>query len=242
MPGAVGSGARGHTDHSLAIRAPVGAAPGVGGWAGGRAHGGEGSGAVWSPLGHVPRALPPPGPGELSLAALPHAGGAQPGRGPAAAPGPLSHLPAEAAAPAGLQACREVQGEGRVWDGRPAGVRVPCRGSRAGLRGQRAERRVPGARTPDQVNRPVCPLRHPAGTGQRVTVLPGAWPAVHTREWWPLPSGCTGCRRDEEQTAFLSRDTAVSRSSQHGSGARPFLAFPAWQRARPHPRGGIAAP
>ncbi|XP_045669343.1 archaemetzincin-1 [Ursus americanus] len=59
--------------------------------------------------GHVPRALPPPGPGELSLAALPHAGGAQPGRGPAAAPGPLSHLPAEAAAPAGLQACREVQ-------------------------------------------------------------------------------------------------------------------------------------
>uniref|UniRef100_A0A4X1TKS4 Archaelysin family metallopeptidase 1 n=1 Tax=Sus scrofa TaxID=9823 RepID=A0A4X1TKS4_PIG len=59
--------------------------------------------------GHVPRALPPPGPGELPLAPLPHAGGPEPGRGPAAAPGPLPHLPAEAAAHPGLQAGRQVQ-------------------------------------------------------------------------------------------------------------------------------------
>ncbi|XP_012351988.1 archaemetzincin-1 isoform X2 [Nomascus leucogenys] len=58
--------------------------------------------------GHVPRALPPSGPGELPLAPLPHAGCAQPGGGPAAAPGPLSHLPAEAAARPRLQAHREV--------------------------------------------------------------------------------------------------------------------------------------
>ncbi|XP_008050404.1 archaemetzincin-1 isoform X2 [Carlito syrichta] len=58
--------------------------------------------------GHMPRALPPPGPGELPLAPLPHAGRAQPGRGPAAAPGPVSHLSAEAAARPGLQARREV--------------------------------------------------------------------------------------------------------------------------------------
>ncbi|XP_063581964.1 archaemetzincin-1 isoform X8 [Pongo abelii] len=58
--------------------------------------------------GHVPRALPPSGAGELPLAPLPHAGCAQPGRSPAAALGPLSHLPTEAAARPGLQAHREV--------------------------------------------------------------------------------------------------------------------------------------
>ncbi|XP_055417641.1 archaemetzincin-1 isoform X2 [Bubalus kerabau] len=59
--------------------------------------------------GHVPRAVSPPGPGELPLAPVPHAGRAARGRGPAPAPGPLPHLPAQAAAPAGLQAGGQVQ-------------------------------------------------------------------------------------------------------------------------------------
>ena len=93
----------------------------------------------WGPSssGHVPRALPPPGPGELPLAPLPHAGGPEPGRGPAAAPGPLPHLPAEAAAHPGLQAGRQVQGESCSWALAPragghgrvvtVGVNIPAR-------------------------------------------------------------------------------------------------------------------
>ncbi|XP_022419266.1 archaemetzincin-1 isoform X3 [Delphinapterus leucas] len=83
--------------------------------------------------GHVPRALPPPGPGELPLAPLPHAGHPQPGRGPAAAPGPLPHLPSEAAAHPGLQARGQVQetvhldargGGDAAWAGGRGAVRV----------------------------------------------------------------------------------------------------------------------
>ncbi|XP_023102079.2 archaemetzincin-1 isoform X1 [Felis catus] len=78
--------------------------------------------------GHLPRALSPAGPGELPLAGLHHAGGAQPGGGPAAAPGPLSHMSAEAAARPGLQAHRQVQETLRLDSSRVA-ARRGCRGA-----------------------------------------------------------------------------------------------------------------
>ncbi|XP_010641114.1 archaemetzincin-1 isoform X4 [Fukomys damarensis] len=59
--------------------------------------------------GHLPRAVPPAGHGELPLAALPHAGGTQPGGGPALAPGPLSNLLTEAATRPGLPAPGQIQ-------------------------------------------------------------------------------------------------------------------------------------
>uniref|UniRef100_A0A8C7AFB7 Archaelysin family metallopeptidase 1 n=1 Tax=Neovison vison TaxID=452646 RepID=A0A8C7AFB7_NEOVI len=83
--------------------------------------------------GHMSRALPSPGAGELPLAALPHAGGAQPGRGPAAAPGPLSHLSAEAAARPRLQARRQVQETLRLDSGGDADSNQPgCGGGVCG--------------------------------------------------------------------------------------------------------------
>ncbi|XP_043415507.1 archaemetzincin-1 isoform X3 [Prionailurus bengalensis] len=78
--------------------------------------------------GHLPRALSPAGPGELPLAGLHHAGGAQPGGGPAATPGPLSHMSAEAAARPGLQAHRQVQETLRLDSSRVA-ARRGCRGA-----------------------------------------------------------------------------------------------------------------
>lgn len=109
-----GAGAtRWHTGLPQGTQAPGGAAQVSRVWRSGRARGHGGP----SPSGHVPRALPPPRPGALPLAPLRHAGGTQPGRGPAAAPGPLSRLPAEAAACPGLQACGQVQGE--LCPGRP---------------------------------------------------------------------------------------------------------------------------
>ncbi|XP_055565890.1 archaemetzincin-1 isoform X2 [Falco cherrug] len=53
--------------------------------------------------GDLPRDLPPDGAGDLPLAAVHHAGRAEPGRSPAAASGAMSHLPSETAACCGLQ-------------------------------------------------------------------------------------------------------------------------------------------
>lgn len=61
--------------------------------------------------GDLPRDLPPDGPGDVPLAAVHHAGRAEPGRGPAAAAGALPHLPPQAAVRRGLQAGRALQGE-----------------------------------------------------------------------------------------------------------------------------------
>ncbi|XP_019493036.1 PREDICTED: archaemetzincin-1 isoform X2 [Hipposideros armiger] len=91
--------------------------------------------------GNVPRALPPAGPGELPLAALPHAGGAQPGRGPATAPGPVSHLPEEAAARPGLQAGGEVQETACLDTSRGGDAAGPGGGGAVRVRGQPAVQR-----------------------------------------------------------------------------------------------------
>lgn len=61
--------------------------------------------------GDLSRDLPPDGAGDLPLAAVHHAGRAEPGRSPAAASGAVSHLPSEAAARRGLQTHRALQGE-----------------------------------------------------------------------------------------------------------------------------------
>ena len=55
--------------------------------------------------------MSPDGAGDLPLAAVHHAGRAEPGRSPAAAPGAVSHLPSETAARRGLQTHRALQGE-----------------------------------------------------------------------------------------------------------------------------------
>lgn len=61
--------------------------------------------------GDLPRDLPPDGAGDLPLAAVHHAGRAEPGRSAPAAPGAVSHLPAEAAARRGLQTRGTLPGE-----------------------------------------------------------------------------------------------------------------------------------
>lgn len=63
------------------------------------------------PKGDLSRDLPPDGAGDLPLAAVHHAGRPEPGRGPPAAPGAVSHLPSEAAARRGLQAGGALPGE-----------------------------------------------------------------------------------------------------------------------------------
>uniref|UniRef100_A0A8C5ULK9 Archaelysin family metallopeptidase 1 n=1 Tax=Microcebus murinus TaxID=30608 RepID=A0A8C5ULK9_MICMU len=88
--------------------------------------------------GHVPRTLPPTWPGELPLAPLPYAGCAQPGRGAAAAAGPLPHLPAEAAARPGLQAPPEVQETPRLDSGGGRDVAQPGVGGAVCVGGQPA--------------------------------------------------------------------------------------------------------
>uniref|UniRef100_A0A8C5UE48 Archaelysin family metallopeptidase 1 n=1 Tax=Malurus cyaneus samueli TaxID=2593467 RepID=A0A8C5UE48_9PASS len=59
--------------------------------------------------GDLPRDLPPDGAGDVPLAAVHHAGRPEPGRGAAAAPGAVPHLPAQAAARRGLQTHRALQ-------------------------------------------------------------------------------------------------------------------------------------
>ena len=64
--------------------------------------------------GDLSRDLPPDGAGDLPLAAVHHAGRAEPGRSPAAASGAVSHLPSEAAAHRGFQTRRALQGERQI--------------------------------------------------------------------------------------------------------------------------------
>nr|XP_035957621.1 archaemetzincin-1 isoform X11 [Halichoerus grypus] len=182
--------------------------------------------------GHVPRALPPPGPGELSLAALPHAGGAQPGRGPAAAPGPLSHLPAEAAARPGLQARREVQGREPVPEPHPR----DWRGSEEGGPGARVcPRLVPGCCGSDRALMEdqgrsllsLCPGQR--GTGETLGAALGRGVRVcgHRRVHG---ADARDLRAEIRGKRSKTRDFTPGRKPGHGRGPARTQGCPRWWR------------